>query len=939
MSTPATTASAPTASAASTSSQPTPSRSTTPRPKNPTPTPQPTNDHHLSFRHRLSQREYPPDCPPLAVRWYYAVDVPKRKPFQSNNASSAPPPKPIKLPTKFVPFGLRDSRAIEAAFQKLSDEEEAAESQKYKRASAIDLYNEEATKPEEKEVRVPVNEDYLFDVDVKKRELMPMYWEGPVYDVRRGTWFYQEGSTIRPCDENLATQIEEGFLNLKPFRIGRAEPATPKSTTPAPTDASKKDSDTPRPTSSKGNTPAPTTQQQLTWRLFGAHIGSFVVFTDANTAWLFTDDLYGKLTAMTWHMITAGNHPGGVKIVRGYSEQKAPEKAAAVRPQTPPEKSEKLSINPFDSKFKRKSAPPPPRAPVVEEEFVHRKSRDSGRVALERKMSTYGDTETEAQAKMMESEIKEDYNDDDEVDDPAREIEHLLLVTHGIGQKLSMKMESINFIHDVNVFRKSLKGVYSLSPDLQVLNGEDTDVKRKNCRIQCLPVCWRHLLDFPKQSLRQSRQGEQDLAAEEEEEEYPSLEDITVEGVPYVRNLMTDLALDVLLYQSGTYREHIIRTVLSESNRIYALFKKRNPSFKGKVSLVGHSLGSAIMFDILCRQPDENPLFPRKQNELPPLDFPVENFFCLGSPVGLFQMLKGKNIVARPPYTSSSADIPMSPLDDSNSLFEGATGHGASSTAPAYSASGAMVYPFPISSPKCDQLFNIFHPADPIAYRLEPLVSKAMATLKPQPLPYTKRGLLSGQIVGGISGIGQSVTRSVSSMWSSFSSGIATSILNRSLGITDTPSSATSASVSRTNSGLQEGQHPPTLVDAEIETLYTGFQRRRKDLGDKSASASASTEEQEAIGKEERKLKREDEKVRGLNRTGRIDFSIQEGTFDVSLITSIASHLSYWGDDDVNHFVVSQLLSKSRVIKKNRDTQGKFNVGEGWSIGEAMNRP
>lgn len=53
------------------------------------------------------------------------------------------------------------------------------------------MYNEEATKPEEKEVRVPVNEDYLFDVDVKKRELMPMYWEGPVYDVRRGTWFYQ----------------------------------------------------------------------------------------------------------------------------------------------------------------------------------------------------------------------------------------------------------------------------------------------------------------------------------------------------------------------------------------------------------------------------------------------------------------------------------------------------------------------------------------------------------------------------------------------------------------------------------------------------------------------------------------------------------------------------------------------------------------------------
>lgn len=38
---------------------------------------------------------------------------------------------------------------------------------------------------------MPVNEDYLFDVDIEKRELGPVYWEGPVYEVKRGTWFYQ----------------------------------------------------------------------------------------------------------------------------------------------------------------------------------------------------------------------------------------------------------------------------------------------------------------------------------------------------------------------------------------------------------------------------------------------------------------------------------------------------------------------------------------------------------------------------------------------------------------------------------------------------------------------------------------------------------------------------------------------------------------------------
>jgi hypothetical protein len=29
------------------------------------------------------------------------------------------------------------------------------------------------------------------------------------YLVRRGTWFFQEGSVLRPCEENLAAQLEE----------------------------------------------------------------------------------------------------------------------------------------------------------------------------------------------------------------------------------------------------------------------------------------------------------------------------------------------------------------------------------------------------------------------------------------------------------------------------------------------------------------------------------------------------------------------------------------------------------------------------------------------------------------------------------------------------------------------------------------------------------
>ncbi len=135
----------------------------------------------------------------------------------------------------------------------------------------------------------------------------------------------------------------------------------------------------------------------------------------------------------------------------------------------------------------------------------------------------------------------------------------------------------------------------------------------------------------------------------------PALEDITVEGVAFARSLISDLALDVLLYQSS-YREEISRIVVGETNRILRLFRERNPEFKGKVHLMGHSLGSAIFFDVLCRQREQTeehrhplrfwPSQNRQESKLKDhelqFDFKVDDFFCLGSPVGLFQMLKGR---------------------------------------------------------------------------------------------------------------------------------------------------------------------------------------------------------------------------------------------------------------------------------------------------------
>ncbi|OCL13588.1 DDHD-domain-containing protein [Glonium stellatum] len=946
-------------------------------------------DHTINRTHRLSLRSYPRDCPPLAI--------PKRKPSPSGQ-ELPPSDKPVPAPKKWFPFSSGDSRAIEVAFQKLADEAETAELRQFKAQNTVGNHGpdalEEPTVDSKNKVgrtKVPVNEDFLFDVDIEERELAPAYWPGPVYEVRRGTWFYQDGSTLRPCDENLATQLEEGYLKVKPWRLAQQDkrsasqprsrptslragedlrkavsqsisnPITPKSSFEnLRVDTTSSSEDAP---AEHVNNVSPPQDQPSTHRLFGAHMNSVVTYQNATTAWILTDDFLSRMSSTVYQRFAGGGHFAGVKLIRGYTDSsKKLEEKDEDRPVTSGSPSSNEEDDAVEAKVDRTSRMPP-KAEDDNDEKTQSPS-EIRRQTLERQMSNLvasfhaedPEKQEEEIRKRDEKEIRDDYKEQTG-EEQGREIEHLLLTTHGIGQRLGMRIESINFVHDVNTLRKTMKAVYANSTDLQALNSE-VDKEPKNCRIQALPICWRHKLDFPKQSLKHNRK-EQDLGdLDSGDQEYPNLDDITIEGVPAVRNLITDLALDILLYQSPAYKEHISRIVVEECNRIYRLFKERNPSFNGKVSLVGHSLGSAIMFDILCRQEDETAEKHRGKNRRATndglkLDFEVEDFYALGSPIGLFQMLKGHTIVGRTSAHSVSPKKPSTGLDDS---FLSPSGQGKTSVNRVEIAT---------SSPKCKQVYNIFHPTDPISYRIEPLISSAMSSLKPQPLPYTKKGIFGAPVGQGLTGIGVRVGQSVSGLWSSLSSGIASSILNRSLGITGedatklgtnpvqqfrgptpvgagtnvgggvVPGSAVGPDIAATNEVRKRklgeepittgdiGEHPPTLLDSELQTLYSGFHQRRKSHeseGDKDLREKAKWLELEKKG---RKLKKEESKVRALNSNGRVDYSIQEGAFDISLIASIASHLSYWSDEDVSHFITSQLLSRHRVFKR---TEGAHDI-------------
>lgn len=416
---------------------------------------------------------------------------------------------------------------------------------------------------------------------------------------------------------------------------------------------------------------------------------------------------------------------------------------------------------------------------------------------------------------------------------------------------------------------------------------------------------WRHLLDFPKQGLRQNRK-ELDLADADklaaEDDLYPSLADITLEGVPAVRNLISDLAMDVLLYQSG-YRGHIAGIVQRECNRVYKLFKQRNPSFKGSISLCGHSLGSAVLFDILCHQPDKPGSKEHSSKRIRTaglsqelgdlqLDFECDNFFSVGSPLALFQMLRGRTIAGRPTLSADTTHDPLSVESEKEARLRasvamdstGDIGNGDS-----LSSFNATV----VSSPKCAQLFNIFHPSDPISYRIEPLISSAMASMKPQPLPYVKRSIwgASGQSLTNISA---RVGQSMGSLWFNFTSGVASSLLNRSLGLNDgmptggaqqkdgpdvtAGEKKTVDDIKNASSQGNNEQHLPTLLDQELETLYEGFQKRRASEQQDSPEDPDPLKTPEWLKAEDRarKLKTEEAKVRALNSNGRVDYSVQE---------------------------------------------------------------
>lgn len=446
-------------------------------------------DHTVTNLYWPAVRRYPPDCPRLNVRWFYAVDVAKVVPsFWGNSSTKAKPKGP---PKKFVPFSTRDSEAVEKNFLELVEEQDKRRSRRRLRDGSIE--DDKDVNDDDEKCKVPVNEDFLFDVDIPKRELAPAYWMGPTYDVRRGSWFFQDGSSLKSCEENLSIQLEEGYLKIKPWRRGLEKSTPERSSSRKPSASDPPIPKEPMDASAKHHgqfqSEAAADSTHPTYRLFGSYMNNVVTYEDATTAYLATDDFMSRMSSTVYQ--TFGSRFSGTKVIRGYSETKPkaketpqddkPGEVAATTGAPSKSETEILESETDETVHDR----------TIPGEFAtEAKTLDMGTTPLERSLSLMSHRPNAAEA--HEAVYQHDQREMEDLrerkgDEQGREIDHLILVSHGIGQRLGIRLESINFVHDINTLRKTMKNVYSVSPDLQALN-TDIDNDAKNCRVQVLPV-------------------------------------------------------------------------------------------------------------------------------------------------------------------------------------------------------------------------------------------------------------------------------------------------------------------------------------------------------------------------------------------------------------------------------------------------------------------
>ncbi|XP_078047652.1 uncharacterized protein LOC144475532 isoform X2 [Augochlora pura] len=428
-------------------------------------------------------------------------------------------------------------------------------------------------------------------------------------------------------------------------------------------------------------------------------------------------------------------------------------------------------------------------------------------------------------------------------DGEPEKVDHLLFLVHGIGSVCDLKFRSVEEV--VDEFRlialQLVQSHYRTASEQRVLN-----------RIELLPVSWHTTLHSEDTGIDKKLQA------------------ITLPSIPKLRFFTNDTLLDILFYTSPVYCQTIMHTVGNEINRLYTLFKDRNPDFDGGVYLGGHSLGSLILFDLLCHQKplseeksSDNETSEEKNEEdkdegrtcskrvirrrrskkisyvmgaagtgqpyihYPQLNFQPRAFFALGSPIGMFVTVRGIDMLGE--------DFVL---------------------------------------PTCPAFFNIFHPFDPVAYRVEALINLEASKYRPMLIPHHKgRKRMHLEVREIMARVGADLKQKLlDSVWNTWNSVYSL------------------AGFHRPDNSVLEKEIDKVVEEQLQDTPTVSDHQSTNDGGD-------------------------DFKVGQLNGGRRIDYVLQEAPLESinEYIFAVRSHVCYWESEDTMLMILKEIYGSQGI--------------------------
>ncbi|XP_042344456.1 phospholipase DDHD2 [Plectropomus leopardus] len=516
-------------------------------------------------------------------------------------------------------------------------------------------------------------------------------------------------------------------------------------------------------------------------------------------------------------------------------------------------------------------------------------------------------------------------------DGEPEKVDHLVFMVHGIGPACDLRFRSI--IQCVNDFR-------SASLSLLATHYKRAQQDGQIGRVEFLPVNWHSALHG-------------DATGVDED-----IQRITLPSISRLRHFTNDTLLDLFFYNSPTYCQTIVDTVASEINKLHTLFKQRHSEFNGAVSVVGHSLGSLILFDLLTNQKTgseardrvssdepfrlnsdtleqtltklglqqyldtlqaENldleslalcqdsdlkdlgiPLGPRKKIlnyvrrkwfpedcrtgvvRLPPgLQVPPQvtrNHDGNESselPVQQSQFHRAQSVTSAVDYEYFDVGIGQVSIDYPQLAFHPQTFFAFGSPIGMFLTVRGLKHIDPnYTFPTCKSFYNIYHPYDPVAYRIEPMIVTEM-DLEPMLIPHHKgRKRMHLELKDSLTRMSMdlknNVLGSLRTAWQSFSR-------------------------------LPVAALPP--VDEGETTIERDLQEAQGVCEEAESSVSAEQAEQPEI------------KVGMLNGGRRIDYVLQEKPIESfnEYLFAIQSHLCYWESEDTALLLLKEIYDKQGV--------------------------